>query len=497
EGYTGGIPVEYQNPEKYGEGTNWYRTLTRNGAVQNYSLSFSAGSEKASVSVIGGYFSQEGIVKNTGYKRYSLRINSDFNISKNIKFGANLAPSLQTEHNNRQGGNFNIDGQRAILASALMIPSMGSPYNVDGSLALGIQGFPSLFSWANPLRQLMEIKDDATRPRLLSNVFTEIKFLQDFTFRSSFNVDLAGFLRKKFVPSTARGGFNVVPIDNAPPGSKSAYGESNTNSSITWTNENTVSYQKTFAKDHFVQALAGFTSQRFVDYRNNLTGEDFPDNEIQYLNAAARASAFNSTSTSWSMLSMLARVNYEYKGRYLLQGAIRRDGSSRFGIDNRWGYFPSVGAGWIVSDENFMRNARAINFLKLRASYGTTGNNEIGDYTSIALIAPSNYVFGNTLASGKAQSTLANSKLSWEKNNQFDAGIDIGLLNDRVTVTYDYYNKKTVGLLYPVAVPLSSGFGSVQDNVGDIKFWGHEITVNGKVLTGPLRWNSTFNISFN
>lgn len=497
EGYTGGIPVEYQNPEKYGEGTNWYRVLTRTAPVQNYSMSFSNGNDKASISLVGGYFSQEGILKNTGYKRFSLRINTDFNINKNIKIGANVAPSLQLEHNNRQGGGFNIDGQRAIMASALMIPPMGSPYNPDGSLALGIQGFPSLFSWANPLRQLMEIKDDVTKPRLLSNVFTEIKFLRNFTFKSSINTDITVLLRKKWIPSTARGGFNAVPIDNAPPGPKSAYGESSTNSNFTWVNENTLSYQNTFGKDHFVSALLGFTTQRFTDYRNNLTGEDFPDNEIEYLSAATRASAFNSTSEAWSMVSLLSRVNYEYKGRYLLQGAIRRDGSSRFGADNRWGYFPSVGAGWIVSDENFMKNVRPVSFLKLRASYGITGNNEIGNYTAIARIASSNYVFGSTLAPGKAQSSLANSLLSWEKNKQFDAGFDIGLFNNRITLTYDFYRKFTEGLLYPVSVPSASGFTSVQDNVGDIRFWGHEIGINSKNMTGEFNWNSSFNISFN
>lgn len=502
ENYTGGIPAEYQNPEQYGVGTDWYDLLMRNAPVQNYSLSVSAGNDRAALNVTGGYFNQEGIMKNTGYKRYSLRVNGDFTINNNIKMGVNLAPSLQQEHNNRQGSNFNIDGQRAILASTLMMPPMAKAYNPDGSLTLGYSGgFSNLFTWANPLRQLLEINDDATRTRLLANVFTEITFLKKFQFRTSINGDINGFTRKKFVPSTARGGFGNVPIDNAPPGNKSPYGEAGTNNNYSWLNENTLAYQNMFAKDHSVRALMGFSSQQWNEYRTNMVGEDFADNSIDYLNAAARFSGVNSTASAWSLLSLFGTVNYSYKSRYFLQGSLRRDGSSRFGADNRWGTFPSIGAGWLISDEPFMANlAPSINFLKLRTSYGILGNNEIGNYTSIPLVSASNYVFGSgssaTLASGKAQSNLGNSILSWEKTKQLDIGLDLSLFKDRIIFSYDYYRKNTDGLLYQVAVPRSTGFGSVSSNIGSIKFWGHEFSIASKNLVGTFQWNTNFNISF-
>lgn len=499
ENYTGGIPAVYQNPEQYGEGTDWYSLLMRDAPIQNYSLSFSTGNERSTLSVIGGYFNQQGIMKNSGYKRYSLRINTDMKLNKHIRIGANLAPSLQMEHNNRQGANFNVDGQRAILASSLMIPSMGSPYNADGSLALGVQGFPGLFAWANPLRQLLETNDDATRTRLLGNVYTEIKFWKDLTFNSSFNYDIGLFARKKFVPSTAVGGFNNVPIDNAPAGNKSAYGESNFNWNYSWTNENTLNWQRTFGRKHHVKVLLGQSAQQFGDYRNNLTGRDFPDNSVEYLNAATRFTTNNSTSEGWSLVSYFARLNYDFSGKYMLQASLRRDGSSRFGANNRWGTFPAVGAGWIFSEEPFMKGLSWLSYGKIRSSYGLTGSNELGNnfYVAMPLVGVSNYVFGSTLAPGKVQTGLGNNLLSWEKNAQFNIGIDAGLFNDRVTISYDYYNKLTEGLLYPVAVPRSSGYSSVQDNVGDIKFWGHELTVNTRNLTGQLKWNSGFNISFN
>ncbi|WP_164735221.1 TonB-dependent receptor [Pseudoflavitalea rhizosphaerae] len=496
EGYTGGIPAEYQDPEKYGEGTDWYGLLLRKAPVQNYSMSLTTGSEKAVLSLVAGYFNQEGILKNTGYKRFSLRINAEFNISKAIKLGASLAPSLQLEHNIRQGGNFNFDGQRQIIASTLMMPPMASPYNPDGSLTLGYAGgFSNLFTWANPLRQIQEVNDDVTRGRLLSSVFAEFKFLKHFNFRSTIYGDIISMTRKKFIPSTSVGGFNNVPIDNAPAGNKSAIGEAGTSNNYAWINENILTWQKDIGDDHSLKVLAGFTAQRANDYTTTLTGRDYPDNKIPYISAATRVTA-STGSQAWALLSYLGSVDYSFKGKYLLRASVRRDGSSRFGFANRYGTFPSAGIGWILSDESFMKNLPVISYLKLRTSYGLTGNNEIGNYTSIPLISTANYVFGNTLAPGAAQSTLGNSLLSWEKQKQFDIGADLGFFNDRILLTYDYYHKYTDGLLYRVNVPRSSGFANIQTNVGTIKSWGHEFSLTSKNLVGKFEWTTHFNISF-
>ncbi|MDQ0108998.1 TonB-linked SusC/RagA family outer membrane protein [Chitinophaga terrae (ex Kim and Jung 2007)] len=497
EGYTGGIPAVYQNPEQYGEGTDWFSELTRTAPVQNYSIAINAGTEKAAYSVIGGFFDQQGILKNTGYKRFSLRVNGDFNPGKRVKIGVGVAPSLQLEHNNRQGTGFNVDGQRAIFASASMIPTMGSPYNPDGSLALGITGFTNQFVWANPLRQLLEVSDDANRLRVLANVFAEVKLTDNLTFRTSGSTDLANMNRKRFIPSTSMGGFNALPMENPPPGNNSAYGQSTVNNDNTWLNENTLNYQQQFGKDHSLSALAGFTIQRSTGYFSDMVGRDYPDNSVPYLSAATRFTTNTSNFNAWSMVSLLGRVNYSFKDRYLVQAAVRRDGSSRFGDNNKWGTFPSIGASWIASDEPFLKDIKQLSFLKLRASYGLTGMNEIGNYTPAARIDNANYTFSGSLAPGKVQSTFGNADLAWERNRQFDAGIDIGLLDGRLTLTYDYYNKLTEGLLYELPLPQSSGFNKVQDNLGDIRQWGHEITVSSKNMVGKFKWNTDFNISFN
>jgi len=496
EGYTGGIPAVYQNPDQYGEGTDWFSALTRNAPVQNYSLSVNAGNDKAAYSVVGGYFNQQGILVNTGYKRFSLRMNGDFNVSKRVKVGVGVAPSLQLEHNNRQGAGFNVDGQRAIFAAASMMPTMGSPYNPDGSLALGISGFTNQFVWANPLRQLMEVKDDANRFRVLANVFTEIKLTDNLTFRTSGNADIGNMTRNRFIPSTSIGGFNALPMENPPPGNNTALGESAVNNDYSWLNENTLNYQRQFG-EHSLSVLGGFTIQRSTGFSSDVVGRDYPDNSISTLRAATRFTTNVSDYNAWSMASVLGRVNYSYKDRYYLQATIRRDGSSRFGDRNKWGTFPSVGASWIVSDESFLKNVSFLSLLKLRASYGLTGMAEIGNYTTIAGIANSNYTFSNGMAPGKVQNSLGNQSLAWERNKQFDAGFDLALFDNRVTFSYDYYNKLTAGLLFEVPVPQSSGFVKVQDNLGDIKQWGHEFTVSTKNLTGKLKWNTDFNIAFN
>ncbi|SMC40522.1 TonB-linked outer membrane protein, SusC/RagA family [Pedobacter africanus] len=496
EGFTGSVPSVYQNPEQYGVGTDWFDVLTRNAPVQNYSLSINTGNEKSSFSLIGGFFNQQGILKNTGYKRFSLRANGDINLSKNIKIGFGVAPSIQLEHNNRQGTGFNVDGQRNIFAAASMIPTMGSPYNPDGSLALGITGFTNQFVWANPLRQLLEVQDDANRIRVLANVFTEIKLTNDLTFRTSGSADIGNMTRNRFIPSTSMGGFNAVPIENPPPGNNTALGQALSNSDYTWLNENTLNYQKRFGQ-HALQLLGGLSIQRSTGLASDMVGRDFPDDKITYLSAATRFTTNTSSFNAWSMMSVLSRLNYSYKERYIVQATLRRDGSSRFGNNYKWGTFPSVGAGWIVSEESFLKNVPKISFLKLRASYGLTGMNEIGNYTTAASIGNANYTFSGGLAPGKVQNSLGNQDLAWERNKQFDAGLDLGLFNDRINFTYDYYNKLTSGLLFSVPVPQSSGFTTVQDNLGDISQWGHEFVLSSKNMTGNFKWNTSFNISFN
>ncbi len=491
EGYTGGVPEEYQNPAQYGVGTDWYDVLLRHAPIQNHSLSLASGGEKAAVSVTGGYFNQQGVLINTGYERYSLRANAEFRPTDRLTVGINVAPSVQLDHNTR--GTSNTDGQRQVFEGAMLTSPTKSHVNPDGSLPMGIVA-ANQFPYPNWYRYMQERINDNRINRLLANGFVQVEPMRNLKLRSSASVDLADESARGWIPSTSSGGFAAAPPQRA----SASYGAYNYRS---WLNENTLSYQLRFLDDHAIDLLAGFTAQQYDEERSEIYGTDFPDDAIPWISAATTITKSgdpnNNGTQSWSLLSLLGRVNYSYKGRYLLSGAIRRDGSSRFGNDRKWGVFPSVSAGWIVSDESFMEDVPALNHLKLRASYGITGNNNIGNYTATSLIGASNYVFGNVLAQGKAITQLGNSLLSWEKNAQFDAGVDIGVLNDRITLSYDYYRKVTDGLLYQINISQASGFNAVVANIGTFEFWGHEFVVNSRNLTGALKWNTNFNISFN
>ena len=201
--------------------------------------------------------------------------------------------------------------------------------------------------------------------------------------------------------------------------------------------------------------------------------------------------------TDWSLASWISRINYNYKGRYLLSLAYRRDGSSRFGAQNRWGDFPSGSLGWVASEEAFMSSIPQISFLKLRSSWGVTGNNNIGNYTQYSNIVDTNNPVNNVITNGKSLAGLNNENLGWENTTEIDFGVDLGLFDNRISVTYDYFRRITDDLLYTVDIPISSGFYNFITNVGKIKLWGHEITVNTKNLTGKFKWDTDFNIAFN
>ena len=303
-------------------------------------------------------------------------------------------------------------------------------------------------------------------------------------------------LRTKFFffnPSNATSAINV-PI----PTTAASIRENFEN--LSWLNENTLTYAKTLWDDHKFELLGGYTNQYFRQESTRVQADTYADDRLPTIQGAINIARGGTSSgvQEWSLTSYLARLNYNFKGKYLFNAAIRSDGSSRFGANNRWGTFPSVGAGWVVSDEAFMSDLPAVTFLKLRTSWGIIGNNNLGNYTSYALINNTvNGVFGNTVATGAAVSSLANPNLGWETTQQLDLGFDLNLFNNRVNFVYDYYTKNTTNLLYAVQIAQESGFGNFNDNIGEIKFWGHEFSVNTTNTTGKVKWTTNANISFN
>jgi TonB-linked SusC/RagA family outer membrane protein len=484
EGSTTEVPEQYRNPEQYGEGTNWYEELTRDAPMQNYSISVMANKDKFNTSVVMGYHRQDGVIYNSNFQRYSFRTNNDYQINDRLKLGLNIAPSIQIRNNQ------NSDGGWQIISSSFLADPTVSPYDENGDLRLSLNS-PGMFPQPNWVRVLKEKTSKTQEITLLGTTFAELGIWKGLKYKFQAGLDLTSSNFRGFAPSTIGGGMFTAPPQKA-------VGEYNTTFRYNWTIENTLFYNETFGEDHTVGALVGYTAQKFTDEYNRLNATDFPDDEIRWMRPGATKNGDNFVE-QWSIVSIIGRLNYSFRNRYLLQATFRRDGCSRFGPGNKYANFPSVSAGWIVSDENFMEGlSSTINYLKIRTSYGLTGSNELnGNYRHIAGIGTSNYVLGGSLVPGKYVSGLGNNLLTWEENKQLDLGIDLGFFNDRIYLMYDYYQKKTDGMLYQIDIPYASGYGSYSANMGNYKSWGHEVTVQSRNLVGDFTWTTNLNLTFN
>lgn len=482
-----GVPTQYQNPEQYGEGTDWYKLMTQNALIQNYSVTLAGGNEAATTSNTIGYFKQEGVVKNSGFERITFRSNNDFQMNDRVKIGLSVSPMVQLFHN--QG----TDGSRAILSASMLADPTENPYDENGDLRISLSPSSSgtgMFPQVNWVRAITERKDNYNILTLLANAFVDVDIWGGIKYKLQTGIDMEWRKQRTWTPSTAAGDW-ISP----PPGKASAnYNNANY---YTWNIENMLTFDRTFG-EHTINALAGYSAQKYRREFANISGSEFPDDEIEWITSALTTRQGNTGMEDWTIASLLARVSYNLKDRYLLQANIRRDGSSRFGTGHKWANFPSVSVGWIISEEPFMEPSKKLmNYFKLRASYGITGNYNIGNYTHLSTVTSANYPFGGEVSPGKTLTRIGNQKLTWEENSQFDIGADFGFLNDRIFLMYDYYQKKTKSLLNNLEIPWTSGFSSVMSNMGEIKSWGHEISIESRNMVGEFQWKTNLNLTFN
>src|SRR5690606_9530591 len=314
--------------------------------------------------------------------------------------------------------------------------------------------------------------------------------LDNLQFKSTFNVDWEQFAFEYFKPSTI-GDVNTPP-PSIPFSTYRRGGYTN------WLNENTLTYKLTDAGGHSFTGLVGYTVQHQNTEVLGVAGNNYPDNDIRPINGAATITNNGTDKHEWALISYLARANYSFKEKYIATATVRSDGSSRFGPENRWGTFPSFALAWRLSEENFMRNSRAVNEMKLRASYGFSGNFNIGNYSYMSNIGTADYVLNGSLVGGRTMNSLGNPYLGWEKMRELNIGLDLSLFEERLQVTADYYKRNTEDLLLNVEIPQSSGFGTVLENRGDVQNTGFELAVNSQNIVKPdFTWSSNFNISFN
>lgn len=481
------IPEMYRNPEQYGEGTNWSDEILQNDAMmQNHSFSVSGGNETVRSSVTLNLLDQQGTLLETNYRRYNLRANINANLSDRLNVGVSIAPSLEDQKLAPTDGD---EGRAGAVGSTFLVNPIAPVRNPDGSLTSMVDG-PGLLAYVNPVLKLKKVDHTLRTGRAMVNTFAEYELMEGLNVKSTFSVDWRNLKREQYEPTTVGRAFNIYPPDIA-------VGSYSTFQALNWLNENTVNYQTDLGLDHSINALIGFSLQKETAESGNFNARDFPDDEIRTFNAAPNISG-STNASEWSVVSTLARVNYDYKNKYLFTGTMRMDGSSRFGSENRWGSFPSFSVGWRISEEKFMDQLQQIDNLLLRVGYGKSGNFNIGNYTHLGLVRPSAYALNSQEVSGRSITNLGNPNLGWEEVDQLNIGLDLRMLEDRFSVSVDYYNKVTANMLLNIETPITSGFSNAQVNRGEVTNEGVELAINSMIMnTSSFSWNADFNISHN
>ena len=451
---TGGKP-KFDDPASLGKGTNWFDEIFRVASVRDYQLSVSGGSEKVRYNLSAGYYQQDGIITGNTYNRFTLRANNSYKISKRLTLGHNLSASFSHKKNENS----------AVVKAAYTISPVKRPYNEDGSFMDSESA-----SSANPVATLHYTNNDDWKERIVGSAFLNWNI-----FKTSLGIDYINGRRRNFVPK-----YYVSETQKNETNSLSKTWDRD----FTWLWENLLTYDWKINDKNRLNLLGGITAQKRVYELLEGTGRDFfSDNEnYWYLDqASAGSKSVANNGYHETMMSYLFRANYALMDRYLLTVSVRADGSSKFGPDNRWGYFPSVAAGWRVSEEAFLKDrVQWLSNLKLRGSWGQIGNDKIGNdkYRALANISPSyDAVFGGVFYPGGTITSLSNRSVHWERSEQMDLGFDLGLLNNRFSLELDYYRRDTKDMLVTVDVPASVGLTPVETNVGAVRNSGVDFTV--------------------
>lgn len=476
----------------FGEGSDWQSAALKDANIQNHELSFSGGDDKSRYLISGNYFNQGGTVVNTGFKRYSGRVNYERNISDRLKISTNVFGS-QTIEDKLFGSTYNSINFSGAYPTLLLTSPVALIKNADGSYN---KTSPYSTTPTNPLLDVYETTNRSNITRVLGSISAEFKVLKELVLKITGGADLINSKQNYYAPSTTGS-----PAGSSTGYQSGGYASVGTITAVTWLNENTLTYDHAFSNTHFLNLLAGYTTQYQKDESVVATGQKFPNDLTTYnnLNYAATAVLPSSDAHKSVLNSYLARVNYSYLHKYNLTISGRADGSSKLGANNRWGFFPSVGLSWNASQESFLKKFNpTISNLKLRLSAGQTGNSEVPPYSSLAALSPTNYYFNSTLVTGISPLQVANPDLKWETTTQYNAGIDLGLLSNRITLVLDAYYKKTSDLLLNVPLPFYTGYLSSLQNVGSVENKGIELSLTtDNIKTKDVSWRSTIVFAVN
>ncbi len=469
-------PIELESLA-LGRSTDYLDLVLDNGWQTNHQVSVSGGSEKTTFNTSVGYFNEQGIISTMDFERFTGRINLDHRINDIFKVGMSFTVSHSIQ-------NF---GSNAVMGEALANNPLGVPFDENGDPIFlptndGIR--------TNPLSELVDgaFVDERKVTRIFAPVYIDINIAKGLKWTTNFGPDIRYLRRGEFRGSFTndnRGGPGDAEVENV--------------QNFGYTLENILNFNKTFNEKHNVGVtlLQSIQSSREETYKGEVANIPYEEQLFYNMSTASVRGNIDSDLEEWTLASFMGRVNYDYKGKYLFQASLRADGSSRLAEGKKWNYFPGVSAGWRISQEDFLINSNTISDLKLRVSYGEVGNTSVNPYQTQGTLEDTDYAFGELLALGFSLSDIPNSNLGWEVSKTISAGVDFGLLNNRITGSLDYYSTKTEDLLLDRTLPPSSGYSSVFQNVGSTATKGLEFSVNGDVISNPggFNWNVGFNIA--
>ncbi|WP_339925988.1 TonB-dependent receptor [uncultured Cyclobacterium sp.] len=472
-------PLTYQvNPlTKELPQTIWQDEVIKAATIQNHNISLSGGTENTKYYLSGTYMDEEGVLKTSGYKKYSFRANVDVKINEMISLGMELSPSYSKTR--YAGSN---------MVSLVKYPPFVSPDYIDGKYPRTYDYIPTGHSGqASPYVYLYGTENNSNVFTNIGRAFINLDLMDGLSFKTSVGTNIS-FVNNDYWS----GGIGDTRVNTN--------GNVSDSRSINLVNENVLNYTKTFNEVHNVGGLLGASYQNSTSRSLAMYAipNSFNNDKVKTLNNAIINPANTTQSKSeWGLVSYFARVNYAYNDKYLLEGSFRRDGSSRFGPENKWGNFPSLSAAWRLSEEEFIKNIPNISDFKLRASYGVTGNFNIGNFQYLGSVGSVSYSPNNLLVNGIVQNSMANPRLSWEKTKGYDFGFEISFFQNRFSLNVDYYDNLTTGMLYNVNTPAITGFSSIINNVGEVRNSGLDVEIDTRNLVGEFKWNSSFNLSMN
>ncbi|MFW5792678.1 MAG: SusC/RagA family TonB-linked outer membrane protein [Bacteroidota bacterium] len=453
--------------------TDWLDEVLKPAPMANYELSSRGGDENTQFFVSGNYFLQEGVLIGTSYERLNGRVNVDHKVNKNFKMGANLGVSYAL--NNRVEGDQSLN---APLSNAIANPSIYPVYNEDGS-------YNEDAPFANPVAIGLEAINEAHSYRTIGNVFGDYKFFEKFNFNTKWGYDYLSLREHSYDPVTTRQGARSNGI-----------GISAQSNVLNIVSNNVLRYVDDFLDVHNVEALVGYSFEQFQRRNQFIRGVDFPNEYFQYLSEAGTITDADSRGVNRGLNSYFGQVKYNYDFKYILSASARYDGSSRFGDNYKYGFFPAASLAWRVTEEDFFKNLNTpINEFKIRGGYGVTGNDGIPDFAYLSLYGGGANYLGS---SGIYPIALPNPDLKWETTYQYNIGFDIGLYDDRIELIFDYYNNHTKDLLFNRPISMTSGYYSITSNIGELENKGIEVTLNTvNISRNDFEWVSVFNISRN